>query len=756
MRKAIALMLALIVGAGTLFSQNLTPQKDEKKGKWGYVDEQGKWKIKPKYDSAEPFVEYRPKAQNSGNASAGAQSMPPEMVEMIKQEIQTLQAAGKNAQAEELLKVIGNSTPQNAEVRPEDILYYAFVKENGLLGMIDLKGRYIIPSRFAKIEENAMPGVDGGYIFKVQNAAGDEGCYSSRDKEIVPVGFKMHNLGNGTFLCEGPDRAILWMPAYNEILNLTDPKESKDGVFTNKEYYAPSLICRLSFLSDKFGHHYPLGVEYNRNQNRYDILLKDGWMRVNELFINSRWLSYVKQMSGNKVPRGIEGTLPYDGNKYIYLTEKGDLLPPLDQDGRMTFVSDIRVADQMVFIDDESYDMTSGHPVKVTDVINIKIGNRPYRFTKNKDGKYETKFYIATGGGGDLSSKLTLEDVKEVTEDDNINWLFLAKNDGKWSLYDLIGKPITDADENTKVYRLSDKAPEDLAVFTKGDKKGLVRYAGGISDYSFKLILPAEYDEIVPSTNMHRMPFANVKKDGKWYVYYYTWKHAYPYDAKWLSAKGYDEVRPAMVSKDRQSVNTLMPVENGKCGLLLLDGYEDNVSHPEETYTGEMTESVKPIYDSLSWNEDACLFDAVKNGKKMYVARQGKEVLDDTPFGEYYVSCRVNYSPRKSYAPFRIKTIYFKGQVDLHFLKDQNCKIVYQLMVNGASAGKKYSVTQEYKPWQNYAEVRVDEEKLDISALNLVANKPSQFRLGVKVTIYNEAGKAVDSFIKNFKFRDLD
>ena len=87
MRKAIALMLALIVGASTLFSQNLTPQKDEKKGKWGYVDEQGKWKIKPKYDSAEPFVEYRPKAQNSGNASAGAQSMPPEMVEMIKQEI---------------------------------------------------------------------------------------------------------------------------------------------------------------------------------------------------------------------------------------------------------------------------------------------------------------------------------------------------------------------------------------------------------------------------------------------------------------------------------------------------------------------------------------------------------------------------------------------------------------------------------------------------------------------------------------------
>lgn len=38
----------------TSFSQNLSPKSNEK-GKWGYVDESGKWVIKPKYTNAHPF-----------------------------------------------------------------------------------------------------------------------------------------------------------------------------------------------------------------------------------------------------------------------------------------------------------------------------------------------------------------------------------------------------------------------------------------------------------------------------------------------------------------------------------------------------------------------------------------------------------------------------------------------------------------------------------------------------------------------------
>lgn len=50
-------MLALVmVSAASAWADGLTPKQDEKKGKWGYVDASGEWVIKPKYDSAGPFM----------------------------------------------------------------------------------------------------------------------------------------------------------------------------------------------------------------------------------------------------------------------------------------------------------------------------------------------------------------------------------------------------------------------------------------------------------------------------------------------------------------------------------------------------------------------------------------------------------------------------------------------------------------------------------------------------------------------------
>lgn len=48
-------MILVLILTPYLFSQTLTPQQN-KKGKWGYVDESGKFQIKAKYQSAEPFV----------------------------------------------------------------------------------------------------------------------------------------------------------------------------------------------------------------------------------------------------------------------------------------------------------------------------------------------------------------------------------------------------------------------------------------------------------------------------------------------------------------------------------------------------------------------------------------------------------------------------------------------------------------------------------------------------------------------------
>ena len=50
-------MMAVIMMVAVLptTAQNLQPQQDGKTGTWGYVNNSGKWVVKPKYAAAEPF-----------------------------------------------------------------------------------------------------------------------------------------------------------------------------------------------------------------------------------------------------------------------------------------------------------------------------------------------------------------------------------------------------------------------------------------------------------------------------------------------------------------------------------------------------------------------------------------------------------------------------------------------------------------------------------------------------------------------------
>lgn len=54
MKQFLLLFMMLFFNVITSFSQSLSPKSNEK-GKWGYVNESGKWVIKPKYTSAHPF-----------------------------------------------------------------------------------------------------------------------------------------------------------------------------------------------------------------------------------------------------------------------------------------------------------------------------------------------------------------------------------------------------------------------------------------------------------------------------------------------------------------------------------------------------------------------------------------------------------------------------------------------------------------------------------------------------------------------------
>ena len=54
MRYAMMLVIMLFAALSAT-AQNLHPKQDEKKGTWGYVDNSGKWVVKPKYSSAAEF-----------------------------------------------------------------------------------------------------------------------------------------------------------------------------------------------------------------------------------------------------------------------------------------------------------------------------------------------------------------------------------------------------------------------------------------------------------------------------------------------------------------------------------------------------------------------------------------------------------------------------------------------------------------------------------------------------------------------------
>lgn len=53
-KKATALLMAAVVSTGAIFAQAVTPKQNDK-GKWGIVDNTGKWVAKAEYAAIEPY-----------------------------------------------------------------------------------------------------------------------------------------------------------------------------------------------------------------------------------------------------------------------------------------------------------------------------------------------------------------------------------------------------------------------------------------------------------------------------------------------------------------------------------------------------------------------------------------------------------------------------------------------------------------------------------------------------------------------------
>lgn len=55
LRQALLWLALMAASVATVWADGLTPRQDEKKGKWGFVDNAGNWAIEPKYDSVTTF-----------------------------------------------------------------------------------------------------------------------------------------------------------------------------------------------------------------------------------------------------------------------------------------------------------------------------------------------------------------------------------------------------------------------------------------------------------------------------------------------------------------------------------------------------------------------------------------------------------------------------------------------------------------------------------------------------------------------------
>ena len=55
LRQALLWLALMVASVATVWADGLTPRQDDKKGKWGFVDNAGNWAIEPKFDSVTTF-----------------------------------------------------------------------------------------------------------------------------------------------------------------------------------------------------------------------------------------------------------------------------------------------------------------------------------------------------------------------------------------------------------------------------------------------------------------------------------------------------------------------------------------------------------------------------------------------------------------------------------------------------------------------------------------------------------------------------
>lgn len=150
--KTKLLILLLVAFAASTAKAQPRPKFDEKKAKWGYVDDSGKWVIKPKYDIEAPFAE---SPLPSGEYRA---------IVFNKDKWSLINTEGKN--------LSGNHesiTPDGGKL--------LIIGDKDRFGVIDYNGNTIIKNELDRV----IPSANGGGVFLKKTSWG----YFNRDGAIT-------------------------------------------------------------------------------------------------------------------------------------------------------------------------------------------------------------------------------------------------------------------------------------------------------------------------------------------------------------------------------------------------------------------------------------------------------------------------------------------------------------------------------------------------------------------------------------------
>ena len=616
-------MVAIVAGIAA-HAQSIVPQKDEKKGLWGYVSKSdGKWVVKPKFDEATELTT-TPNGQLRG----------------------TVTQKGKKGFVDDSGKILGAGvvfeeiTPMQGDAM--------FVKVKGKTGVADYNGVYKVKPEIIDVSELSGE----GYIANMKGKKGFlnydgswmlEPIYNEIDPSLD--GYFLVNKGGKAGIANREGKMLLTPADFSGVEIFGDywkvMKGKKVGLYNLKDN---SLLIKPEYYDVKQPLFYPNGYTL------YIISDKPGkWGAM-----TAQGKNVVKKNFSNIVPINainalllFEGPQPkrifFAGDKKPYKVKNFSKNPIQSGFSKLSFTYNKDWTDHNVeLLELPNGDAIEGGWNQIKKINQFLVCNSNGKTIFFKDGGGETILEMpavnpVSFNNWTLAGKVVIspknEIFKDFTYDGNSllinveNKNYIALPNGKLSSIPVdeaksIGNNLLSAKQGNTAYLLA----YDGDILTKGDydqyvfEGGLVKTVkkgkkGVIDNKTYETILPPEYDDIAYFGNDLYM----IKNDSKCGLFNRA-------SGNWYLNPEYDGI-------EKYGDNLYMIKRDSKCGLF-------------NTATDKWY--LNPVYDKITRQEKneerAEFYDGDKfgiidlsSGNILLPVERGYQEIKKSQDGQYYV-----------------------------------------------------------------------------------------------------------------------